>query len=310
MAILLVVALVAVAIGQATSGGSSDRPFAKSWAAALPAHTTPLASSATIVDNLVSQYRNNYGSVAVNDSSYGIGIYEVSRSQAPVTIHVRAGCNNFTPDTGTAIPIPPNTVPPSGNDSSVAIWQPSTGSDWELWQLQHTNGIWSACWGGLLHDLAATTGIFPSPFGVAASGISYLGTTVTEADVASGHIDHVLAIGVIACNRFVAPADRGDCASDPGTPPEGTWFRLPANLPTPAGLTPFALMVFHALKTYGAVVSDRSGAVALSAENYADWTNQGHHGTDPITASFAGQPEYKALNGIPWPSLQAINPPR
>ncbi len=75
----------------------------------------------------------------------------------------------------------------------------------------------------------------------------------------------------------------------------------------PAGLTPFAQMVFRALQTYGMVVTDQAGAVMISAESPSDWTAQGHQGTDPITASWQGQPEYATLNGIPWSSLQVIN---
>ena len=33
-------------------------------------------------------------------------------------------------------------------------------------------------------------------------------------------------------------------------------------------------------------------------------------GLDPITASWDGQPEYDADNGIPWDSLVVINPPQ
>ena len=145
---------------------------------------------------------------------------------------------------------------------------------------------------------------------MSATGISYLATAITEADVASGQIDHAIAIQIPRCNEFVYPADRHDCGSDPGQPAEGQWFRLPADLPMPAGLTPFAQMVFTALQRYGAVVTDFAGAVMMEAEEPSDWAEEGNSGTDPITASWDGLPEYKVVAGLPWSSLQAVGLPR
>lgn len=158
--------------------------------------------------------------------------------------------------------------------------------------------------------MATSTGVFPAPYGMSATGISYLATTITEADVASGQIDHAIAMQIVDCRSYVAPADRNDCSSSTaGTPPEGTWFRMPATTPMPAGLTPFAKMVFRALQTYGGVVVDHAGAVMVEAENSADWAFEGNTGTDPITKAFAGKPQYAVLNGMPWSQLGVIVPP-
>ncbi len=158
--------------------------------------------------------------------------------------------------------------------------------------------------------MATSTGVFPWPYGMSATGISYLATAITEADVASGQIDHAIAIQIPRCNEYVYPADRHDCGSEPGQPAEGQWFRLPANLPMPGGFNPFAQMVFTALQRYGAVVTDYAGAVMLEAEQPSDWAAEGNSGTDPITASWERQPEYKVVAGLPWSSLQAVAPPQ
>ena len=280
------------------------------WQTPLPGHTGISPSSAVIVRNLVRQYRTNYGSIAVTNHSYSIPIFVADSHQVSVEVTPSPGCNNFTGNTGTRIPIPPAAHPASGTDGALVINQPSTGSEWELWQAQrHADDSWSACWGGKLMGRAKLTGIFPPPYGLSASGISYLDTVVSEADVANGQIGHVLAMAVVDCNGMVLPADRTDCGADPGQPSEGTWVRLPPQLPTPPGLTPFARMVFWALQRYGAVVTDRGGAVTIGAEDSEDWAARGHHGVDPITASFAGKPPYLALGGIPWSSLEVIEPP-
>src|SRR6202011_5940871 len=101
------------------------------------------------------------------------------------------------------------------------------------------------CWGGKL-DSTTSTGVFSSPWGLSATGISYLATTITEADVASGSIDHTIALDIVDCDHHTLPAARGDCGAAPGQPSEGTWFRMAQGIGMPPGSTPFAQMVFRA----------------------------------------------------------------
>lgn len=265
-----------------------------------------LSTSSRFASDIVSDYTQDYGSVGVNS----LPIYRVPADQPGVPISVLQGCNSFLADTGSGIPIPPYASLNGSSDNPLIVYQPSTDSDWELWRAtKNQNGTYSACWGGRL-DMATSTGVFPSPFGMSATGISYLNTAITEADVASGQIDHTIAIQIPRCNQGVYPADRHDCATDPGQPSEGQWFRLPTNLAMPAGLTPFAQMVFRALQRYGAVVTDFAGAVMLQSEQTNDWAEEGNSGTDPITASWEGLPEYKVVAALPWSDLQAVSPPQ
>ncbi|HET6874448.1 MAG TPA: hypothetical protein VFH70_06695 [Acidimicrobiales bacterium] len=269
------------------------------------------AGSSSLVASLVNQYQTYYGYIGVNR----LPIFTVPATQPLVKVSLASGCyGSFLATLGPGVPIPPGAYNSNTSDEWMIVSQPSTGQAWELWKATQTNGQWSACWGGGLNTLTST-GVFPAPFGASATGISYLATTITEDDVASGQIDHAIALQIPKCNNYVAPADRTDCktgmagGSTPGTPPEGTWFRLPATTPMPAGLTPFAQMVFQALKTYGAVVTDHAGAVMTEAENSNDWAFEGHIGTDPITTAFAGKLQWNVFNGMPWSQLQVINPP-
>jgi hypothetical protein len=263
--------------------------------------------SGEYVSNLVKQYQQAYGSIGVNQ----MPLFTVPASQPLVTVTVKPGCNDFLASTGAHIPIPVGaytTDPNYLHDSDIVISQPSTNSVWELWEAANNgNGTWSACWGGKL-DTATTTGVFPYPLGLSATGISYYSTMITEADIESGSINHAIAMQEFACNQSTYPADRGDCGVDPGEPPEGTWFRMPAGLPMPAGLTPFGQMVFRALQRYGMVVTDRAGAVMVQAESSDDWTYTGHAGADPLKSSWQGA-EYSALRNMPWQDLQVITPP-
>jgi hypothetical protein len=258
--------------------------------------------SSQLAGDVVAQYEQNYGSVGVNLMRISVA----GPGQPLVPVSVAPGCNDFTADTGGAIPIPPGAQPSVGPDSSLIVYQPSSATEWELWEAHEVNGAWSACWGGKLSNISASDGVFPAPYGLAASGISYLATLITESDVSAGAVDHALSLQLVECNGSIAPADRTDCGPSPGQPPEGTWFRLPASLAMPGGLTPFAQLVFRALQNYGAVVTDQAGAVMIQAEDPSDWAVTGHSGVDPITASWQGQPEYTVLNGIPWSQLQAV----
>ena len=85
---------------------------------------------------------------------------------------------------------------------------------------------------------------------------------------------------------------------------------MPANVAMPSGLTPFGQMVFRALQTYGAVVTDQAGSVSIESEQPSDWAAEGHSGTDPITASWDGDQEYQVVASLPWASLQVVDPPQ
>lgn len=261
--------------------------------------------SAEYASDFVNDYESHYGNVGVNT----MPIYSVPANEPEATFSAASGCNNFTGDTGTQVPVPSYSDLNSSSDSPLAVYQPSTNSAWEFWEVsKQSSQSYTACWGGKL-SLSSTNGVFTSPYGLSASGISYLATTITEADVESGSINHAIAFILPSCNSYVYPADRGDCGSNPGQPAEGQWFRFAPGTQMPSGLTPFGQMVFRAVLEYGMVVVDQGGAVMLEAEQPSDWAAEGNTGTDPITASWQGQAEYQVVASLPWSDLQAIDPP-
>ena len=269
-----------------------------------------LPSSSQYAADIVADYKYAYGSVGVNND---LATYKASANTRPVPVSVRPGCNNFIPDTGTMVPIPNYAAAGYSTDAPMVIYQPSSGYEWEFWQAAKTRSGWSACWGGRL-DMATSDGVFPWPYGLSASGVSYLATEITEADVASGSINHAIAMGIVSCNwpdypDYVYPADRTDCGSNSGQPAEGQWFRFPPRLATPSGLTPFARMVFKAIQDYGVVITDQSGDVTIYAEDPTDWKAEGHKGIDPITKSWDGQQAYAVVANLPWGQLQTVQPP-
>ncbi|HUB71680.1 MAG TPA: hypothetical protein VL984_14765 [Acidimicrobiales bacterium] len=261
--------------------------------------------SAGYVADLEQDFEEHYGAVGVNT----MPIYTVPAGQPEVPLSVRPGCGDFLASTGSEIPVPPYAALNGSSDNPLVIYQPSTGRDWELWQAARLpSGGYQACWGGRL-KVATSSGVFPAPYGLSATGISYLATAVTQAELASGEIDHTLALEVPSCTGSVYPADRDDCQATSGQPPEGEWFRLPAGLRVPSGLSPFARMVFVALQRYGAVVTDQAGGVMIQAEQASDWYAEGHEGPSPMVAAWGGLPEFKVIAPLPWQDLQAVRPP-
>jgi hypothetical protein len=300
--------------------------------------------SAAIVDEFNRDWRTNYGSVGVNTRP----VVWVPATQPMVPLSIQAGCQDFRAETGATAPIP-SWAPVSGpGDDILTVYQPSSHSVWELWQAHRvtaqsatahagsrvTGDGWSACWAGkaLLNTF---TGVFPSPFGETATGISNLATEVTEADVRSGSIKHAIGLQVVNCTTFVYPANRGDCNHDPGTPAEGQWFRFAPSVDcADYDTTPFENEVCVAGQQRGFVVVDHGGSDGIEADfasgTWTDEGNPGPAGTWQRTASgacciFAGggaplerslrtssgtyEQEYQVIAGLPWSELQVIVPP-
>jgi hypothetical protein len=41
----------------------------------------------------------------------------------------------------------------------------------------------------------------------------------------------------------------------------------------------------------------------------ADWTEEGHSGVDPITASWQGDTEWEVISNLPWSDLEVVPAP-
>jgi hypothetical protein len=259
-------------------------------------------------------YVNSYGNVGVSTQpGYWVPTDQpdVSFSQTPSS----AGCSagpfvGTTPGyVPTEVPIPSFAALNGSGDNPLDVW--SANSLVEIWQAnQLSSTSWEGCYGGS-GAMSTFTGIFANNRGRSATSISEIATMVTEADVASGSINHALSINITDCNGWVLPATRGDCGNDPGEPAEGQWFRFaPGTVCSPSQCsTPYARMVFNAISKYGMVVMDQSGAYQINQEAQADWANEGEPGTDPITKSWDGQQEYTVIANLPWSDLQVLNYP-
>ena len=167
----------------------------------------------------------------------------------------------------------------------MVVWQPSTDTVWEFWNMERVQGAWHARWGGKLTNASSSRGYYTNPkdWGGSATSLSLLGGLIRPSDLRSGHIDHALALAIphAAAGTFVAPAQRTDGNDhSPGAIPEGTRFRLNPKVDVNAlHLPPVTKELALAVQRYGMIVRDQSGSVAVYGEDPTHLGKNPYQGT-------------------------------
>jgi hypothetical protein len=209
------------------------------------------------------------------------------------------------------VPIPEQAAPSKGTDAEMTIYQPSTGTIWEFWQTRHEDGQWSACWGGRLQNARASRGYFTGHYGTTATSLPFLGGQITAEELQRGEIRHAIGFSLVDAEHFSNvswPAQRSDGYNPSKVPnriPEGARFRLDPSINVDAlPMSRVGKIIAKAAQKYGFVVWDKSGALALRAQNASSYTALGQ--PDPYPALFQGQPNYAVLNGFPWDKVQFL----
>ena len=303
------------------SRSSSPYPrFAPGNVYEVDVSTAPVdPNSAAMVRGLLAQVRDHWGGVAAfNTAEYNTVVHRVDSSTPRTRVEfddcqekgeVPPGLHDG-PGYFLDVPVPTDATTTTGTDSTMSIWSPETDQLWEFWVMsRRPDGRWQACWGGRIDDVSHSLGQYPTPYGVSASGLTMVGTTVSIPEARSGRIDHVVGLGLIdvKAGEFRHPATRSDGADTARHAiPEGTRLRLDPSLDVDSlGLTPLAAAVARAAQRYGFVVVDRSGAVAISGESAAPWLARGE--PDPWVEILGDTPNYAQLTGFPWERLQVID---
>jgi hypothetical protein len=280
--------------------------------------TAPLdQNSAALVSNLSGQVKQYYGAAAFNVNSYGVSIYTVSSQQAKIDLKFD-DCQKkkYTPSglfgaggQFVGVPIPDNAVPAAGTDGQLTIYSPETDQLWEFWKAKRVNGQWQACWGGRIDNVSTSYAYFDNGFGTAATGLALSGGAVLVKDVQAGVIDHALSLQVVNAaiyTNFSWPAQRSDGQDKSANAiPEGTRFRLDPSVNVDSlKLTPIAKMVAKAAQKYGFIITDKGGAVAITAESPS--ATVAATGTNPIKTAMAGKASYEIFKNFPWDKMQAL----
>jgi hypothetical protein len=257
----------------------------------------------------------------VNDDAYSTPVYTVPADQPVTQVIVDDPryqlCGYGNPclvEQWRAVPLPANPVPSPGTDGHLVVYQPSTDTVWEFWRFKLVGGRPHAYFGGRLPNVSTNPGHFTSSpgtrYGASATSIPLLVGLQRISELEAGAIEHVVDFAISDPQRgFRFPAQRGDGTSWLVTaPPEGTCFRLPANLNLASfELTPYGLTLARAIQKYGLVLRDRTApGVVVYAEMPTD-------GSDPYTGPdgiFGGLDNTGGPGGVlrnfPWNQLQAL----
>jgi hypothetical protein len=270
----------------------------------------PLADNSSTLVGTLNQEVATYGPW-INTSSYSVPVYTVPAGQAPITVWHWTGSSMVRYPWGLQVPLPANARPAPGTDATLVVWQPSTDTMWEFWQLSRdSTGLWSAHWGARIAGVNSSPGYLSAPFGATASGLVNAGGLMTIQEQSAGVINHALALAIpTPSTSFVFPAGETDGHNtSPSAIPEGTRFRLPASLNIAAlNLPRQTAMMALAAQRYGILVRDTAGSVSFYGEDPYQFTQK--YGIDPYGPYlFQNQSPAQLLASFPWKYLQVVHP--
>jgi hypothetical protein len=152
----------------------------------------------------------------------------------------------------------------------MVIVNDATGDVTDLYAVKVTQGGYSAAFYAESNLFTSTGFGTGSPFlsaGVRAIGCSALGGLLLGSDLASGLINHALAIALpysLLSGSIVAPAIAGDAGGGPGVLREGARLAIPAGTPKPTTLSAVGSVVWDALVRYGALIVDQNTGTAAT----------------------------------------------
>ena len=315
LAILAVlVILVLTSPRQGPRRAAVFRPFSADsvWNRPLPDRAPLAADSSALVGQLRAQLAAD--GAWIDTYQYSVPVYTVGPHQAgvPVVLDTTGGsATRLAAVFRAGVPIPRGATAAPGTDEHMVVLQPSTDTMWEFWHMHKVNGTWHARWGGQMKDVSDNPGYFTDPpdWGATATSIPLLAGLIRFGDLRSGHVDHALAIAIPkAAAAHVLPAQRSDGqAQGPDAIPEGTRFRLPANINlSRLHLPRMTLMIARAVQHYGMIVRDQSGAVTFYGQQATTGERDPYYGTKGL---YGGKDPAELLQSFPWPDLRVVAEP-
>jgi hypothetical protein len=227
---------------------------------------TVRSNSATLVSRLLGSSYNWY----FNHDSYTTTFYEVNNGPlVPITMSNSGcgstGCPRLRAAFAAGFPLPPGAATSTGSDRHITVYDRGRDTLYELFDARVEGGRWVAHWGSVLEHTSQSNGVMPvvngERWGATATGLPVIAGTIRLADLANGVIPYALAYAVafdIAGSSFVPPATATDGGNSNGIP-EGMRFRLPPTYEY-TGTCPMLEMVTDAVRDYGMLVRDQSGA--------------------------------------------------
>ena len=282
---------------------SSTAPFNRP----LPASPTIASDSAAIIANLTANqdgFEGGTGQFAFTSDDGRDGVYYARASDPLITIHCTyewgpgtcTGADKINID-GQQIHIPAGAMPQdNGSDMHMTVLDQTNQIEYDFehatWSADHqTLNVWAGAEIPSGPDQGTGLG-----GGGTAAGFSTLAGLITEPELASGTINHALAINVPCTNGTVYPAQganglpcsqlQGQTTTGTATP-IGTLFQLHmTDAQIAASNTPaWEQTIMTAMAHYGMYVNDTDGSdnIELEAESDISYTSLGGQ---PLMSNF------------------------
>ena len=292
------------------------------WNTPVPsdAPVDPLSSQlvAHFVGEVIAEKKAHKGP-GINTTKWSVPIYTVPSNQPMVRVMLRSQPLRMPSATLAsafeAVPLPPTAQPAAGTDRPLVVWQPSTDSMWEFWELSQGSHGWQTAWGGAMQSVSSNPGVYgpsawpgaDSSWGASASSLSIAGGLITFDDLKRGMIDHALAMAIpeVRAGFYASPANRDDGTStDPLSLPEGAHLRLDPHLNLSSlDLPRPTLMLAEAAQRYGIIVRDRAGTINFYGQ---DPTPTGANPYLGAEGYFEGFTPGQLMAAFPWEHLQVL----
>src|SRR6476620_9308694 len=197
---LLITALVTALALAAANTASATQYFSSSsyWYQPLAADSPLDARSDTWAQKMVDKV-NTYGKW-INTTSYSTPVYTVPADQKLVRVKIDWATATYDEEFA-AVPVPLGLIPAAGNDMHAAIWQPSTDTLWEFWQMRiGSDGMWHANTAGKITNASQSDGPFAPHgnelYGGDASGTPLAPGLITPDERRAGVINHALSMAI------------------------------------------------------------------------------------------------------------------
>jgi hypothetical protein len=300
-------------LGRVTTPGQTDpvpRFYAKDsfWNTPIPDGATIDPDSAAMVSTSLVAYQDR-GMINSGDD-WGIPLaYADAQSRTYTVECLRFGC-----ETTVRFRIPSYAMVNTGSDGHLAVYDPATDQELDLWQGVHDRrtATWSASgrtataadWGAACPAGTRCGG------GGTAAGFLEFGGVIRPEEIAQGHIDHALVLSTpyvradyIACpatNYWASQA--ANYHRDQGAIPLGARIQLDPALDVDAKAWPaWEKIVARALQTYGAYIADVSGSLELRGEANL---NRGYDAWAKVGMTAVPKPD---LSNLPWKRFRVLS---
>jgi len=274
----------------------------------IPANPVIDPNSASIIPFWV-----NYAVVNPNLSktTFGVPIVRSSPSDKSYTVSIVPSTRAHRLDN--PIRIPAGALPATGSDHHLSIVDAANNRIHDIYDAVYVSATDSWEMGGGMSTTLGTDGdigVLQSGFwGANAAKTPNMAGLVTPEEIGAGRIDHVLQF----MNPFIGQGSPRYPARDnvPTAPDsdsryivEGTWLQLDPTYNVDAqSWSPWVKVLAKAMQTYGMVLRDNSGSLAILGENT---DNRG----GASVWSAAGVPSSAFFpSNFPWSSMRVLSPP-